>query len=129
MRWPCAGRDKRMEYLKAFLVGGLLCLVGQVLVDRTKLTPARILVCYVVAGVVLGGLGVYQPFADWAGAGATVPLTGFGNLLAKGVREAVRQKGLLGAFAGGITAAAGGITAAIFFASVVSLLFRSKPKR
>ena len=118
-----------MEYLKAFLVGGLLCLVGQVLVDRTKLTPARILVCYVVAGVVLGGLGVYQPFADWAGAGATVPLTGFGNLLAKGVREAVRQKGLLGAFAGGITAAAGGITAAIFFASVVSLLFRSKPKR
>lgn len=117
-----------MEYLKAFLVGGALCLIGQVLVDRTKLTPARILVCYVVAGVVLGGLGVYQPFADWAGAGASVPLTGFGSLLAKGVREAVAKKGLLGAFTGGLTAAAGGITAAIFFASLVSLLFRSKPK-
>ncbi|MBQ9974708.1 MAG: stage V sporulation protein AE [Oscillospiraceae bacterium] len=117
-----------MEYIKAFVVGGGLCLVGQVLVDRTKLTPARILVCYVVLGVVLGAVGVYQPFADWAGAGATVPLTGFGNLLAKGVREAVKQKGLLGAFTGGVTAAAGGITAAIFFASMAALLFRSKSK-
>ena len=117
-----------MEYIKAFVVGGGLCLVGQVLVDRTKLTPARILVCYVVLGVVLGAVGVYQPFAHWAGAGATVPLTGFGNLLAKGVREAVKQKGLLGAFTGGVTAAAGGITAAIFFASMAALLFRSKSK-
>lgn len=117
-----------MEYFNAFLCGGLLCVVGQILVDRTGLTPARILVCYVVAGVVLGGVGLYGPLAQWAGAGASVPLTGFGNLLAKGVREAVKQKGLLGALTGGITAAAGGITAAIVFAFFVSLLFRSKPK-
>lgn len=117
-----------MEYLKAFLCGGLLCVIGQILVDRTKLTPARILVCYVVSGVVLGGLGIYQPFADWAGAGATVPLTGFGNLLAKGVREAVRQKGLLGAVTGGLSAAAGGVTAAVFFGFLFSLIFRSRSK-
>lgn len=117
-----------MEYVKAFLCGGALCVIGQLLIDRTKLTPARILVCYVVAGVVLGGLGIYQPFADWAGAGATVPLTGFGSLLAKGVKRAVAQKGLIGALTGGVTAAAGGITAAIFFGFLVALLFKSKPK-
>lgn len=118
-----------MEYLKAFLCGGVLCIIGQLLIDRTSLTPARILVAYVVAGVVLGGLGLYQPIIDWAGAGATVPLTGFGSLLAKGVKQAVAQKGLLGALTGGITAAAGGITAAVFFGFLVALLFKSKPKR
>ncbi|MBO5340869.1 MAG: stage V sporulation protein AE [Oscillospiraceae bacterium] len=118
-----------MEYLKAFLCGGVLCVIGQLLIDRTKLTPARILVCYVVAGVVLGGLGIYQQLIDWAGAGATVPLTGFGSLLAKGVKKAVNQKGLIGAFTGGVTAAAGGITAAVFFGFLVALLFKSKPKR
>lgn len=118
-----------MEYLKAFLCGGILCVIGQLLIDRTKLTPARILVCYVVAGVVLGGLGIYQQLIDWAGAGATVPLTGFGSLLAKGVKKAVTQKGLIGAFTGGVTAAAGGITAAVFFGFLVALLFKAKPKR
>lgn len=117
-----------MEYLKAFLVGGVLCIIGQLLIDRTSLTPARILVAYVVAGVILGGLGLYKPIIDWAGAGATVPLTGFGSLLAKGVKQAVAQKGLIGALTGGITAAAGGITAAVFFGFVVALLFKSKPK-
>ena len=104
-----------LQYAKAFLVGGMLCLVWQILIDRTRLTPARILTSYVVAGVVLGALGLYQPIADFAGAGASVPLTGFGNLLAKGVREAVSEKGLIGAFTGGIRAAAGGICAAVFF--------------
>ncbi len=118
-----------MEYLKAFLFGGGLCIIGQLLIDRTSLTPARILVAYVVAGVILGALGLYQPFIDWAGAGATVPLTGFGSLLAKGVKKAVAEKGLIGALTGGITAAAGGITAAIFFGFLVALLFKSKPKR
>lgn len=118
-----------MEYVKAFLVGGVLCIIGQLLIDRTSLTPARILVAYVVAGVILGGLGLYKPIIDWAGAGATVPLTGFGSLLAKGVKQAVAQKGLIGALTGGITAAAGGITAAVFFGFVVALLFKSKPKR
>lgn len=117
-----------LDCLKCFLVGGALCAVGQVLIDRTALTPARILTVYVVAGVVLGAVGVYQPFADWAGFGATVPLTGFGNLLAKGVREAVGEKGLLGAFTGGFTAAAGGIGAAVFFGLIVSLVFRSREK-
>lgn len=117
-----------MEYLKAFLCGGVLCIIGQLLIDRTSLTPARILVAYVVAGVILGGVGLYQPLIDWAGAGATVPLTGFGSLLAKGVKEAVAEKGLIGALTGGITAAAGGITAAIFFGFLVALLFKSKPK-
>jgi len=117
-----------MEYLKAFLCGGLLCVVGQILIDRTKLTPARILVSYVTTGVILGGLGIYQPFADWAGAGATVPLTGFGFLLAKGVKKAVAEQGLLGAFTGGLTSAAGGVTAAVFFGFLVALLFKSKPK-
>ena len=118
-----------MEDLKAFLCGGLLCVIGQILIDKTKLTPARILVGYVVAGVILGGLGLYQPFADWAGSGAAVPLTGFGNLLAKGVRKAVAEQGLLGALTGGFTAAAGGIAAAIFFGFLVALIFRAKPKR
>lgn len=117
-----------LEYGKAFLCGGLLCVIGQLLIDKTPLTPAKILVSYVTAGVILGGAGLYQPLADWAGAGATVPLTGFGNLLAKGVREAVAERGFLGALTGGVTAAAGGITAAIFFGFLVALLFKSKPK-
>ena len=118
-----------LEYLKAFAVGGMLCLIGQLLIDFTKITPARILTSYVVAGVILGALGIYQPLADWAGAGATVPLTGFGNALAKGVKNAVSEKGLLGAFTGGFTAASGGICAAVFFGLIVSLLFRSKDKK
>ena len=117
-----------MEYLNAFLCGGILCAIGQILIDKTKLTPARILTGYVVAGVVLSALGLYQPIADWGGAGATVPLTGFGHLLAKGVRRAVEEQGVLGIFTGGITAAAGGITAAILFGFLVALLFKSKPK-
>lgn len=114
--------DIFLDYLKAFAVGGLLCVIGQLLIDYTKLTPARILTLYVVVGVVLGALGVYQPLVDWAGAGASVPLTGFGNALAKGVREAVSEKGLLGAFTGGFTAAAGGFGAAVFFAFVAALI-------
>ena len=117
-----------MDYIKAFLIGGAFCLIGQILIDKTKLTPARILVGYVTAGVILSGLGLYQPFADWAGAGATVPLTGFGHLLAKGVKKAVAEQGVLGALTGGVTAAAGGITAAIFFGFVVALVAKSKPK-
>lgn len=117
-----------MEYAKAFLVGGVLCVIGQILIDKTKLTPARILVCYVTAGVILSGIGIYQPFADWAGAGATVPLTGFGHLLAKGVKQAVAEQGILGALTGGVTSAAGGITAAIFFGFMVALVAKSKPK-
>ena len=118
-----------MEYFNAFLCGGILCVIGQILIDRTKLTPARILVIYVVSGVVLGGLGIYKPLVDWAGAGVTVPLTGFGYLLSEGVREAVAEKGLAGALTGGLTASAGGVTAAVFFALLVALLFKSKPKR
>ncbi len=116
------------EYIKAFAVGGALCVFGQLLIDYTKLTPARILTLYVVLGVVLGAVGVYQPLADWAGAGATVPLTGFGNLLAKGVKKAVEESGLLGAFTGGFTAAAGGICAAVFFGLIVALLFKPGDK-
>ena len=118
-----------MEYLRAFLCGGILCVIGQLLIDKTKLTPARILVAYVTLGVVLGGVGLYEPIADWGGAGATVPLTGFGYLLSKGVKQAVAEQGLLGVLTGGITAAAGGITAAIFFGFLVSLHFKSKPKQ
>lgn len=117
-----------MEYLKAFVAGGLLCLIGQILIDKTKLTPARILVAYVVAGVILGGLQQYPKFVDFAGAGATVPLTGFGNTLAKGVREAVDKDGFLGIFTGGLKAAAGGITTAITAGLAASLLFRPKDK-
>ena len=116
------------ELLKAFLVGGILCVIGQVLIDRTKLSPARILTSYVVAGVILGALGLYQPLVDWAGAGASVPLTGFGNLLAKGVKKAVAEHGFLGIFTGGLTASAAGICAAIFFGFIFSLLFRPKDK-
>lgn len=117
-----------MEYLKAFLCGGLFCVVGQILIDKTPLTPAKILVCYVTAGVILSGVGLYQPLAEWGGAGATVPLTGFGHLLAKGVKKAVEEQGVLGAFTGGSTAAAGGITAAIFFGFLVALVCKPKPK-
>lgn len=116
------------EYLKAFAVGGLLCALGQWLIDRTKLTPARILSLFVVAGVVLGALGLYQPLADWAGAGATVPLTGFGNALAGGVRRAVAEKGVLGAFTGGFTAASGGVCAAMFFGFLIALVFKPGDK-
>lgn len=120
--------DLFWEYARAFLCGGVLCLIGQLLIDKTSLTPAKILVTYVVSGVVLGGLGIYEHLVDFAGAGATVPLTGFGYLLAKGVRKAVEEQGVMGALTGGITAAAGGITAAIFFGYLVALLFKSKPK-
>ena len=117
-----------LPYIKCFVVGGLLCAIAQILIDKTMLTPARILTCYVVAGILLGALGLYQPLIDWAGAGASIPLTGFGNTLAKGVREAVSQKGLLGAFTGGFTSAAGGICAAIFFGYLVALVFRPGDK-
>ncbi len=117
-----------MEYLWAFLIGGILCAIGQVLIDLTKLTPARILTTYVVAGVVLGALGWYQPLVELGGGGATVPLTGFGNLLAKGVRKAVDENGIIGAFMGGFTSAAVGISAAIFFGLVAALVFKSGSK-
>ena len=117
-----------MEYLKAFVIGGLICVIGQILIDKTKLTPARILVGYVVAGVILGAIGVYQPLIDFAGAGASVPLSGFGSLLAKGVREAVDKNGLLGAFTGGLEASAAGITAAIFAGLLAATIFRAKDK-
>ena len=118
-----------MLLLKAFLVGGALCMLGQILVDRTRLTPARILSGYVVAGVVLSALGLYQPLVDFAGAGATVPLTGFGHLLAKGVRKAVETDGILGALTGGLTASAAGITAAVFSALICAVVFRAKAKK
>lgn len=117
-----------MDYIKAFLVGGILCLIGQILIDKTKLTPARILVSYVVAGVVLGAIGVYKPLIEFAGAGATVPLTGFGSNLAKGVKEAVDQDGFLGIFTGGLKACAGGITAAITAGLLASLIFKARDK-
>ena len=118
-----------LQYGKAFLTGGLLCVIGQVLIDRTKLTPARILTSYVVAGVILGAIGIYEPLANFAGAGASVPLTGFGYLISKGVRKAVAEKGLIGAFSGGIGSAAGGICAAVFFALLAALLFRPREKK
>ena len=118
-----------MEYLQAFLVGGLLCLIGQILVDKTSLTPARILVSYVVAGVILGAVGLYEPIAEFGGAGATVPLTGFGYNLAKGVRQAVTEDGFLGIFTGGLKAAAGGITMAIVAAFFACLLYTSPSPR
>ena len=114
-----------LPYLKAFAVGGAFCALGQVFIDYTKLTPARILVAYVVAGVVLGGLGVYQPVIDFAGAGATVPLTGFGYSLAKGVKEAVAEKGLLGALTGGVTSTAGGIAAVVSYPEQVEKIIRA----
>lgn len=117
-----------MDYIKAFLVGGLLCVIGQILIDKTKLTPARILVSYVVIGVFLGAVGVYEYIADFAGAGASVPLTGFGYNLAKGVREAVDKQGFIGILTGGLKASAGGITAAIVCGLIASLLFKAKDK-
>jgi len=117
-----------MDYVYAFLVGGLLCAIGQVLIDYTKLTPARILVAFVVAGVILSAFKLYQPIIDLAGAGASVPLTGFGHLLAEGVRKGVSEKGILGIFTGGLTAASGGISAAIIFGLAVSLIFNPKDK-
>lgn len=117
-----------MEYLKAFLIGGLFCLIGQILIDKTKLTPARILVSYVVVGTFLSGVGLYKYIVDFAGAGATVPLTGFGHLLAEGVRNEIDSIGFVGIFIGGIKAAAGGITAAIISGLIVSLLFKAKDK-
>ena len=118
-----------MDYLNAFLCGGILCAIGQILIDKTKLTPTRILTGYVVAGVVLSALGLYEPIAQWGGAGASVPLTGFGHLLAKGVRKAVAEQGWLGVFTGGLTAAAGGITAAMVFGVVMALLCKPGDKR
>lgn len=118
-----------MTYLNAFLCGGLLCAIGQILIDKTQLTPARILTGYVVTGVLLSALGLYEPLAKWGGAGATVPLTGFGHCLAKGVKQAVAEDGLIGAFTGGLTATAGGIAAAVVFALLVALLFRPGDKR
>ena len=118
-----------MDYLNAFLCGGILCAIGQILIDKTKLTPARILTGYVVAGVLLSALGLYQPLVDWGGAGATVPLTGFGHSLAKGVAKAVAEKGWLGVFTGGLTATAGGITAAVVVAVNMALIFKPGDKR
>ena len=117
-----------MDYIKAFLVGGALCLIGQILIDKTKLTPARILVSYVVIGVFLGAVGIYEPLTEFAGAGATVPLTGFGYNLAKGVKEAVQENGFTGIFVGGLKACAGGIAAAITAGLLVSLIFKAKDK-
>lgn len=115
--------------LKSFIIGGALCVIGQILIDKTKLTPARILVMYVTVGVILGGLGWYQHLVDFAGCGATVPLTGFGNNLAHGVMEEVKDNGLLGAFTGGVKASAGGIAAAVFFGYIASLLAKPKIKK
>lgn len=118
-----------MDFLKAFIIGGLICVVGQILIDKTKLTPARILVTFVVSGVFLQLIGVYQPLVDYGGAGATVPLTGFGYNLCKGVEKAVSEDGFLGIFTGGLTASAGGITAALIFGFLVSIIFKSKSKK
>lgn len=117
-----------MNYLWAFVIGGILCAIGQALIDYTKLTPARILVSYVVAGVILGAFGIYRPLVDFAGAGASVPLTGFGNILVEGVQQAVDERGFIGVLTGGLTGAAGGITAAILFGLAIALIFRSKEK-
>lgn len=117
-----------MDYLKAFVVGGILCVIGQILIDKTKLTPARILVSYVVAGVLLGAVGLYEPLVDYAGEGATVPLTGFGYNLAKGVKEAVTQDGFIGIFIGGLKSTAGGIAAAVTAGLLASIIFRPKDK-
>ena len=117
-----------MDYFYAFLFGGLLCVIGQILIDKTKLTPGRILPSFVVAGVILSAVGLYEPFAELAGAGASVPLTGFGHTLAKGVREAVQEDGLLGVLLGGLKSTAGGITAAIVFGLLMSLIFKPKDK-
>ncbi|MBP0990275.1 MAG: stage V sporulation protein AE [Oscillospiraceae bacterium] len=117
-----------MEYVRAFVVGGLLCAIGQIFIDVTKLTPARILVGYVVGGVILSAVGIYAPLVEFAGGGATVPLSGFGHLLAEGVKESVREKGLLGVMSGGISAASAGITAAMFFGLIAALICRPNAK-
>ena len=127
MNWNTIG-DALLPYLRAFLIGGGLCVIAQILIDKTKMTPARILVLYVVAGVILGGVGLYAGLADFGGAGATVPLTGFGYLISKGVREAVEEKGLLGALTGPLTAAAGGTAAALVFGYLVALVCKGKAK-
>jgi stage V sporulation protein AE len=118
-----------MQYLKAFIIGGIICVVGQILIDKTKLTPARILVTFVVLGVFLQLIGIYQWLVDFAGAGATIPLTGFGYNLCKGVSKAVAEDGFLGVFTGGLTAAAGGISAALIFGFLVSIIFKSRSKK
>lgn len=128
-RCPTEVNDMLIEYLKVFAVGGALCAIGQLLIDKTKLTPARILTVYVVSGLVLEAAGLYSPLVKWAGAGATVPLTGFGSTLARGVEKAVSERGVLGAFTGGFTAAAAGICAAVFFGIIVALLFKSGEKK
>lgn len=117
-----------MEYLKAFLIGGLICLIGQLLIDKTRLTPARILVGYVIAGVFLGAMGIYDSIIAFAGAGASIPLTGFGNLLAKGVREAIQKDGFMGILTGGLKASSGGITAAIIFGLLSGIIFKAKDR-
>ena len=117
-----------MEYLKAFIIGGILCAIGQIFIDRTKLTPARILVGYVIAGVILGAIGIYKPIVDFAGGGATVPLSGFGYLISDGVRKAIDRDGFIGILTGGLSATAGGITAAMFFGLIAAIIFKSKPK-
>ena len=127
-RCPTEVNDMLIEYLKVFAVGGALCAIGQLLIDKTKLTPARILTVYVVSGLILEAAGLYSPLVKWAGAGATVPLTGFGSTLARGVEKAVSEKGVLGAFTGGFTAAAAGICAAVFFGIIVALLFKPGEK-
>ena len=118
-----------LSCIRAFCVGGIFCVIAQILIDRTKLTPARILVCFVVLGVFLGAVGQYEPLVEFAGAGATTPLTGFGYLISKGVRRAVDEKGLMGALTGGISAAAGGITAALVFGYIAALVFSGKHKK
>lgn len=117
-----------MKYFYAFVIGGLFCIIGQILIDKTKLTPARILVSYVVAGVIMGGIGIYKPVVDFAGAGATVPLTGFGYSLAKGVKEAIDESGFIGILTGGLKATAGGIATAVTAGLLVSFLFKAKDK-
>ncbi len=121
--------DKIMDYVWAFVIGGAICIIAQVLIDKTKLTPARILVAYVVAGVILSAVGLYEPLTEFAGAGASTPLSGFGNLIAKGVREDVEKHGLIGALSGGLTAASAGITAALVFGLLAALIFKSKRKK
>ena len=117
-----------MEYIKAFLIGGLICAIGQILIDKTKLTPARILVTYVIAGIILTAVGIYEPLTKWAGAGASVPIMGFGYTLAKGVKEAVTQDGLLGALIGGVKGAAAGISASIVFGYLIALVCKPRSK-
>lgn len=128
-RCPTEVNDMLIEYLKVFAVGGALCAIGQLLIDKTKLTPARILTVYVVSGLILEAAGLYSPLVKWAGAGATVPLTGFGSTLARGVEKAVSERGVLGAFTGGFTAAAAGICAAVFFGIIIALLFKPREKK